>query len=316
VGWIRARDLEVVTAQAASRPAPPAPATATARPAPAPPAPAPARPTTTTAAARPAPAAARPAPPAAQEPPSTPTVTRISSTQPVTAGLVTGDSLSAARLELERARLEYEQLLQGRVPLPGPTTAIPTRQPIGDAPRRILGMGGLSMGPHRTMALGGQFSMRVSRRLEMILEGGQLADVLPPSIRDEADRIAGVLSQVGGDTVRADARVPAMYGIGGMRFTTGGPGAVRPYVEGHAGFAQLTPQVSFIRRGQDITRSVAGAAFQTDSSNLLFGVTGGVVISVGGPATIDLGYRFVRAYEAGAPSFDMGRVVLGLGARF
>jgi hypothetical protein len=204
---------------------------------------------------------------------------------------------------------------QGIVPVPSPS-APGRRAPVGttEGVWRLTGIGGMSSGAVSALAYSAQLSVPLTRRFEVTVEAGQIPDVMPPSTRREIDLTADTLSQIGREPVAVDARVPALIGRSGLRFTMGAR-LFRPYVEGSAGLALLRPQVSFLRRGQNIT-GIAGASFQNQTSDLLVGVSSGVLVSLGRVMTVDLGYRFLRAYERGTPMFDLNQTVVGLGARF
>jgi hypothetical protein len=204
---------------------------------------------------------------------------------------------------------------QGIVPVPSPRIPSP-RAPLGtsDGVWRLTGIGGMSSGHTGALGYSAQLAVPLTRRFELTVEAGQIPDVMPPSTRREIDLTADALSQIGREPVAVDARVPVLVGRSGLRFTAGAR-MFRPYVEGSAGLALLRPQVSFLRRGQTIT-GIAGASFQNQSSDLLVGVSSGVLVSLGRIMTVDLGYRFLRAYEKGTPMFDLNQTVVGLGARF
>jgi hypothetical protein len=69
-----------------------------------------------------------------------------------------------------------------------------------------------------------------------------------------------------------------------------------------------------MRDGQELT-AIAGASFQGSSTSVLAGVAGGVVLSLGRVATLDVGYRLVRGLS-GPSAFQLKQATIRLGARF
>jgi len=182
--------------------------------------------------------------------------------------------------------------------------------------RRVMGVGGLGLDAGRAYAFGGQMSFGLSPRMSVMVEGGQFSDLTTDAMRRDAEEASYVLSALGQSPVSISVRVPALYALSGLRYSVVSSGLLQPYVEGNAGLARLTPSFSAWRLGVDVSQTIAGTAFQNNSLNLMFGATGGVVVPVGDAAAIDFGYRFLRGYDKGETTFEVGRMILGIGTRF
>jgi hypothetical protein len=178
-----------------------------------------------------------------------------------------------------------------------------------------MGIGGMGMQQGRGFAFEGQLSVRIAPWLEIVAEGGQFADVMPAAMRAEANGAAAALTEIAGRPVTVDARAPAQFGMAGMRLITSASRALRPYLTTTTGMAWVNPRVRFVSQGQELT-AIAGAGFQTKSSNMLLGVAAGVFIPVGKFAALDLGYRTVRGFGSGESGIQQNQAIFGIGTRF
>jgi hypothetical protein len=151
--------------------------------------------------------------------------------------------------------------------------------------------------------------------MELVLNGGQLSDVMPPATRAEINETAEVLSLIAREPVAVSARMPALVGMGGLRFTRSATRAIRPYVEGTGGLGLLRPRINFLFQGQNVS-AIAGSSFEGDRNNILVGISSGVLVSLGRFVTFDVGYRYLKGFESGTANFGLGQTVLGLGTRF
>ena len=145
---------------------------------------------------------------------------------------------------------------------------------------QVSGFGGFTFGDvAASSAFGGTIAIPLSDNIQIVGEGGRMANVLP-SIVDT------VL-----DFAPFDARVSAWYGEGGVRVIGSSSNAVRPYAEATAGFARL--RAAFDGAGsttEDIVNAALGFATRTEP---LLGVGGGVIVQ-GGPVFLDIGYRYKK----------------------
>jgi len=178
----------------------------------------------------------------------------------------------------------------------------------------VQGFGGLTVGSSSfgsalASTFGGRVDVALTPNLQVIGEGGRLADIKSP-LFDLLD-FTGV-----------GVRVSAWYGEGGVRFLAGPPhAAVRPYGEATAGFAKLNPGVSGL--GGEVAEYVDIALNLLDSTHGMLGVGGGVLVQ-GGPVSLDIGYRY-KKIDAGnslasllnaGHDFDVNQVRVGVGVRF
>jgi opacity protein-like surface antigen len=176
----------------------------------------------------------------------------------------------------------------------------------------VEGFGGLTFGTSTfgtgaSSTFGGRVAVGLSDNLQVIGEGGRLADLQSP-LFDLLD-FRGI-----------GARVSAYYGEAGVRFIASPHSAVRPYGEATAGFARLNASVSGL--------GAAGGFIDTglalfNRNQPMLGVGGGVLVQ-SGPLSLDLGYRYKKisagntiasALNAGN-AFQVNQVRLGVGFRF
>jgi opacity protein-like surface antigen len=177
----------------------------------------------------------------------------------------------------------------------------------------VQGFGGLTFGTSTfgtaaSSTFGGRVGIGLTDNLQLIGEGGRMADIKSP-LFDLLD-----FTDVG-------VRVSAYYGEAGVRFLTSSHSAVRPYGEATAGFAKLNAGISGIG-------GTTGALINTglnliDRTQPMLGVGGGVLVQ-SGPISLDLGYRYKKisagnsiagALNAGQ-AYNINQVRLGLGFRF
>ncbi len=177
----------------------------------------------------------------------------------------------------------------------------------------IQGFGGLTVGTSAfgsaaSSTFGGRVAVGLTDNIQIIGEGGRMADIKSP-LFDLLD-----FTDVG-------VRVSAYYGEGGVRFLAGSHSAVRPYAEATAGFAKLNAGVSGIG-------GTTGALINTglnfvNTTQPMLGVGGGLLLQ-GGPLSFDLGYRYKKisagntiasALNAGQ-AYNVNQVRIGVGFRF
>ena len=174
---------------------------------------------------------------------------------------------------------------------------------------QISGFGGMTFGDvTNSTTFGGNVAMPLSDNLQVIAEGGRMANVLPS--------LAGTLI----DLTPFDAGVSAWYGEAGVRFIGSSHQKLRPYVEATAGFARLSTSVSGI--GSTGTAIADAALTFFDRTDPLLGVGGGVIVQ-GGPLFLDLGYRYKKVLASHSVEgvltggdFSVNQVRIGFGIRF
>ncbi len=106
--------------------------------------------------------------------------------------------------------------------------------------------GGVAVSPDATSgdALG-EFGVRVAPNVYVFGNIGQFHDLQPSQLAPMVISTDTALSGAGA-TVVGTARVPALYGMGGVRWSVPVPTSkISPYVFSGAGFAHLTPTAQF-----------------------------------------------------------------------
>ena len=177
----------------------------------------------------------------------------------------------------------------------------------------VQGFGGLTVGTSTfgsalSPTFGGRVNIGLTDHLQLIGEGGRLADISSPlfNLLDAGD--VGV-------------NVSAFYGEGGVRFIASPHSVVRPYGEATAGFARLN--AGFSGLGGTAGAIVNSAINVLNRTQPLLGAGGGVMLQ-SGPVSVDIGYRYkqisagdalVSALNAGKP-YHVNQVRVGVGFRF
>jgi hypothetical protein len=178
----------------------------------------------------------------------------------------------------------------------------------------VQGFGGLTVGSSTfgsalASTFGGRVAVGLTPNLQVIGEGGRLADIKSP-LFDLLD-FTGV-----------GVRVSAWYGEGGVRFLAGSPRAtIRPYGEATAGFANLNTGVSGL--DGEVAEYVNIAVNVLNSTHGMLGVGGGFLVQ-GGPLSLDVGYRYKKINAGNSIAsllnaghdFDVNQVRVGVGFRF
>jgi opacity protein-like surface antigen len=192
--------------------------------------------------------------------------------------------------------------------------AIPSTARAQSGKGEVQGFGGLTVGTSTfgsalSPTFGGRVAADLTPNLQVIGEGGRMADITSP--------LFDLL-----DFTNVGVHVSAFYGEGGVRFLASPPrSAVRPYGEATAGFARLNAGISGIDgRASDIVNTAINVV---NSTRPMLGVGGGVVLQ-GGPVTVDLGYRYkkisagstVAALLNGGRDYTVNQVRVGVGFRF
>jgi hypothetical protein len=174
---------------------------------------------------------------------------------------------------------------------------------------QIQGFGGLTFGDvTRSSTLGGSIAIPLSDNLQIVGEGGRIADVMPS--------LVGTLV----DFTPLDARVSAWYGEAGIRLIGSPHQAIRPYGEATAGMARLRTGFGGAgSRADDIVNSTLGIFSRTDP---MLGAGAGVVVQ-GGPVFLDLGYRYKKILAGNSlqslltgGDVHINQVRVGVGVRF
>src|SRR5258707_8641394 len=105
--------------------------------------------------------------------------------------------------------------------------------------------GGFAVSPDGTSGdVLGEVGVRIAPHLSVFGNIGQFHNLQPSQAQPGVDAVDTTLA-AGGLSVTGAARVPAWYGMGGLRLTVPMNARVSPYVFGGLGFARLTPSATF-----------------------------------------------------------------------
>jgi opacity protein-like surface antigen len=190
--------------------------------------------------------------------------------------------------------------------------------------------GGFAVGPDGTSGdMLGEVGVHLTPRLSVFGDIGQFHNLQPSTVQPSVDSTAATLA-AGGLSVTGEARVPAWYSMGGVRWTFPETARLTPYVFGGAGFARLTPSAKFTYNsgtlvgavtapvsGDDVTTQLVSLGDFTQppaSTAFMFSVGGGVETPIAPHLVADVGYRVSRV-SADTP-LNAQSVTFGVGYRF
>jgi opacity protein-like surface antigen len=193
----------------------------------------------------------------------------------------------------------------------------------------VTGLGGFAASPDTTSGdVMGEAGVRIAPHLLLFGDLGQFHNLQPSDAQPAVDDTTA-LSAAQGLNVLGTARVPAWYGVGGLRVEIPTHSRVSPYVLGGIGSARLTPKARFTFAsgtlpdgstpavGDDVTTALVSAgdfAAPPPSRAFMFTVGGGVDIPVARHWAVDAGYRSSRV-SADTPLTAQG-ATFGFGYRF
>src|SRR5215471_3325810 len=129
--------------------------------------------------------------------------------------------------------------------------------------------GGFAVSPDGTSGdLLGEVGVRVAPHLSVFGDIGQFHNLQPSQAQPAVDAVTSTLAN-GGLSVTGEARVPAWYGLGGLRWTMPVNTHVSPYVFGGAGFARMKPSASFTYSSGTLIGAVTPPVSGDDITNQL-----------------------------------------------
>jgi hypothetical protein len=165
----------------------------------------------------------------------------------------------------------------------------------GDAPRGFIGgLAGATVHEQTGGVLGGQAGIRAAGNLHVIGEAGWMRNVLPGDVQADIDIVSALLG-LGGSPDAIDARLQALYGFGGLRWSPV-RGRVAPFIESGFGAARLTLHVD-AAAGSDVSGAIEDDLRDaTEATKPLFVAAGGLNVALGGPFRLDAGYRYARIF--------------------
>ena len=109
----------------------------------------------------------------------------------------------------------------------------------------VTGAGGFAVSPDTTSGDWlGEAGVRVAPNLFVFGDLGQFHNLQPSQVQPAIDTTTAMVSQ-SGLTVVGSGRVPATYGLGGLRFEVPTRSRFAPYVFGGVGMAHVAPTATF-----------------------------------------------------------------------
>jgi len=207
--------------------------------------------------------------------------------------------------------------------LAAPAWAQPTEQPKGF----LVGLGGASMTKTTSSVFGGAVGVNVTPHLQITGEVGRIQDLLP-SFTQEDIRLAEASFD---PVLKIESRVPAVYGMAGVRVLGPAIRYARPYVMASGGVARITPDPVFKVLGVDATNEFMSepdiASVFRNENRPIASIGGGVSVTVAQHVAVDLGYKYSRIFiqkdylqSPDSPHqhnrVDVHRVYFGLGYAF
>jgi opacity protein-like surface antigen len=176
---------------------------------------------------------------------------------------------------------------------------------------------------HTTGALvGGEFGWPLNLTWDVFFEAGRMFNTKPASMDSSAGVIADYLIAVAG-SASYEAKQPATYLDGGVRYKFPPTGRFDPYIEGALGGAHVARNVTFIVNGASQSSQQLldnyGVQLGTDLSGtetkpiLTFGV--GSRFRISNSLFGDVSYRYGRIFLAEA-GLNTNRLQFGVGLKF
>jgi opacity protein-like surface antigen len=193
----------------------------------------------------------------------------------------------------------------------------------------VNGSGGFAVSPDGTSGnILGEVGYRIVPKLSVFGDFGQFHNLQPSDIQAAVTTSTTDASNEG-LIIAGEARVPAWYTVGGLRYDLLTHRGFTPYVLGGVGLARLTPSAQFTytsgplpdgttsTAGSDVTSDLLGAGLfvkPPSSSALMMTFGGGLAIPIAQHVSVDTAYRYSRV-NADTPVNAQG-MTFGIGYRF
>ena len=188
----------------------------------------------------------------------------------------------------------------------------------------VVGLAGMARAVESDQNYAGLAAWRLSHRFELFGEIGWMRNVIGQELSDqlkitEAKIRADNARQFGTEfPVEFDARVPAWYGFGGVRFSpVPSAGKFSAFLEGGVGAARLRPEVHLTVNGDSLDAEAAaltGIDGDTQQVGTLAGGGGGLAVQLWKRIRVEAGYRYMRLF--GDAKTNINRVHVGAGVTF
>jgi opacity protein-like surface antigen len=193
----------------------------------------------------------------------------------------------------------------------------------------VAGSGGFAVSPDGTSGnVLGEVGYHLAPKLAVFGSFGRFHNLQPSDLQAAVTTSTTAASNEG-LVIAGEARVPAWYSVGGLRYDVLTRRGFTPYVLGGVGLARLTPSAQFTyssgtlpdgqtsTAGTDVTTDLEGAGLfvQPPASNaLMMTLGGGVAIPIARSLSADAAYRYSRI-NADTPVNTQG-LTFGVGYRF
>ena len=171
-----------------------------------------------------------------------------------------------------------------------------------------------------SQSYGAEGGVTIRPNLQLFVEVGRVSNVATSQISAAAQTIAGFLSQTQAN-VAFSVKEPAIFGMAGIKFTVPTGGAVRPYLRGGAGVANVKQDVAFTIGGTDVTSNLTslGVTLGTDLSGSftkpMIDVGAGAMWTPTARLILDLQFRYGRIFAEDG-GINVVRAGIGVGVRF
>lgn len=183
-----------------------------------------------------------------------------------------------------------------RLPIALLSAAILVHPPAASAQDRgfVGALGGITFGTETSSIVGAQGGGRVTSQIVVFGELGRMQNVMPGEIQDQFDDLVELFELQTGSRITAELRVPAFYGLGGVRWSTGA--RVAPFVEVGAGVARLSADIEAEVDGIDVSDEIESFLDEDTVTEFLLALGGGVNARLSDRLRLDLGYRYTRIF--------------------
>jgi hypothetical protein len=173
-------------------------------------------------------------------------------------------------------------------------TAVPSAQAQGGG--FVGGLAGITFASESSSVFAGQAGGRVARQWFIFGEFGRMQNVLPEDAQDDLDEATEFLESQLGTTVDLDVRVPAIYGLAGIRWSP--EDRIAPFLEAGAGFARLSVDLTAEIAGTDVTDEIEDQLDREDLevTDFLLAFGGGLNARLSERIRLDVGYRYNRVF--------------------
>ena len=198
----------------------------------------------------------------------------------------------------------------------------------------VTGLGGFATSVGNTTAdIAAEGGVRIAPHVMVFGNVGRFAN-LQADLQPTLDGATAGLSANQGLSVVAGGKLPASYGLGGLRLEVPTRSRVLPYVLGGIGVARLSPTTQFAFSsgtmpdgstpdvGADVTTAIVSAGVFTApraSNAFMFTAGAGVQIPVARRWVADAGYRYSRIADdttLSASALNTNGMTFGVGYRF